>query len=43
VESVPERGTTIKVYLPLAQLEVEAMEPIPLPASYEKQSLSEGW
>ena len=43
VESVPERGTTIKVYLPLAKLKEETMEPIPLPASYGKQGFSEGW
>jgi hypothetical protein len=38
VESVPEGGTTIKVYLPLATLKEEPMEPIALPASYGKQS-----
>jgi signal transduction histidine kinase len=42
VESVPKGGTTIKVFLPLAKLKEEAVEPIPLPASYGKQSLSEG-
>ena len=43
VESVPGRGTTIKVFLPLADLKEETMEPIPLPASYARQSISEGW
>lgn len=37
VESVPEGGTTMKIFLPLATLKEETVEPIALPASYGKQ------
>jgi C4-dicarboxylate-specific signal transduction histidine kinase len=43
VENVPGGGAAIKIYIPLAKLKEEAMEPIPLAVSYEKQSFSEGW
>jgi signal transduction histidine kinase len=34
VLSVPKRGTTVKVYLPLVRTVLDALAPIPLPPSY---------